>query len=58
MHAERGQQVERIGHWQRLLAQAIRRDPVDGGVRVELPVALAGEVVALAVPERGAARSR
>lgn len=44
--------ADRIGHWRRLLAQAVRREPVEGGVRVELPVALTGEVAELAAAEQ------
>ena len=35
-----------------MLSHAHRREPVDGGLRIQLPVALAGEVAALAAAEQ------
>lgn len=45
-------QNERIGQWQHVLGQAHRREPIEGGQRIEWPPHLAGEVAALATAEQ------
>ncbi|MEV5301147.1 MerR family transcriptional regulator [Amycolatopsis methanolica] len=45
-------QADRIQQWQHLLAHAVHREPLDGGVRIDLPATLAGEVAALAAAEQ------
>lgn len=46
-----GDQADRIEDWRRLLAKALGRTPLVGGIRIALPVALAGEVAELAAAE-------
>lgn len=48
-----GDQRERIGRWQRLLAGALRREIIAGGLRIHLPAELAGPVAELAAAEQG-----
>lgn len=45
-------QTDRIQYWKRLQAQALRREPLDGGLRIDLPATLAGEVAELAAAEQ------
>lgn len=45
-------QADRIQQWRRLLGQATGRERVDGGLRIDLPAALAGEVAELAAAEQ------
>ncbi|HVV24909.1 MAG TPA: MerR family transcriptional regulator [Pseudonocardiaceae bacterium] len=45
-------QADRVRHWQRLLARAVHRATIDGGLRVELPASVAGEVAGLAAAEQ------
>lgn len=47
-----GDRGERIRGWRHLLAQADRREPIDGGVRFHLPAALAGPAAELAAAEQ------
>ena len=46
-----GSQVVRVREWRELLAQAQRRDPVDGGMRLSLPLAAAAQAAELAAAE-------
>ena len=45
-------QADRVSEWRRLLGQADRREPVDGGVRFQLPATLAGPAAELAAAEQ------
>lgn len=45
-------QTERIDQWAALLTQERRREPIEGGVRIYLPAALAGPVAELAAAEQ------
>jgi hypothetical protein len=45
-------QDARMGEWRGLLARATAREPVEGGVRVMLPAALAGPAAELAAAEQ------
>lgn len=45
-------QADRIQHWQRLLAHASHREPIDSGLRIELPATLASTVADLAAAEQ------
>jgi MerR family transcriptional regulator, copper efflux regulator len=47
-----GDQADRIEHWRRLLTNALGHTPLDGGIRIGLPTALAGEVAELAAAEQ------
>ena len=47
-----GEQQNRVEQWRRLLTTAVRREPVDGGIRIVLPVEVAAQVVILAVDEQ------
>lgn len=47
-----GARDERAGQWRHLLAQADRREPIEGGLRFHLPVALAGPAAELAAVEQ------
>lgn len=49
---ESDDRADRVRDWQRALAHATRRESVDGGLRVELPSALAAEVAGLAAAEQ------
>ena len=44
-------QARQLGEWRDLLAQARQRAPVDGGVRVWLPISVAAQAAALAAAE-------
>jgi hypothetical protein len=44
-------QIDRIEHWRRLLAQAVGRVRLDDGLRIAFPIALAGAVAELAAAE-------
>lgn len=46
------EQVSRAGQWQRLLARARRRVPIEGGVRIHLPAGAAGPAAELAAAEQ------
>jgi hypothetical protein len=43
---------ERVGAWRRLLARADHREPIDGGLRFELPASLASLTAELAAAEQ------
>jgi MerR family transcriptional regulator, copper efflux regulator len=43
---------ERVGAWRQLLARADHREPIDGGLRFELPASLAGLTAELAAAEQ------
>ena len=45
-------QAERLDQWRRLLARADRRERVEGGLRFQLPAALAGPAAELAAAEQ------
>jgi DNA-binding transcriptional MerR regulator len=45
-------QADRLRQWRRVLAHASGHESVDGGLRVDLPAGLAGEVAALAAAEQ------
>jgi MerR family copper efflux transcriptional regulator len=45
-------QADRVEQWRRLLGHATGRAPIDGGLRVDLPATLAGEVADLAAAEQ------
>lgn len=47
-----GDQRARAGQWHEVLARADRRDAIDGGVRVALPISLAATVADLAAAEQ------
>ena len=47
-----GEQQDRVEQWRRLLTTAVRREPVDGGVRVVLPMEVAAQVAGLAADEQ------
>lgn len=47
-----GDQADRVGQWQSLLAQAHGREPVEDGVRFDLPATLAGPAAELAAAEQ------
>lgn len=49
-------QAERIERWQRLLSHAVRRQPIEGGLSVDLPVAHCAEVAELAAAEQSCCR--
>lgn len=44
-------QARQLGEWRDLLAQARQRAPIDGGVRVWLPISVAAQAAALAAAE-------
>jgi DNA-binding transcriptional MerR regulator len=46
------EQAERLHHWQRVLGHAHRRDRISGGLRIDLPADLAGEIATLAAAEQ------
>jgi MerR family transcriptional regulator, copper efflux regulator len=43
---------ERVGAWRQLLARADHREPIEGGLRFELPASLAGLTAELAAAEQ------
>lgn len=45
-------QADRLRQWQRLLGHAEHREPIDGGLRIDLPAALTGAVAGLAAAEQ------
>ncbi len=45
-------QAERGDQWGRLLAQAVRRERIDGGLRFHLPATVAGPAAELAAAEQ------
>ena len=45
-------QADRVSEWRHLLGRADRRQPVDGGVRFQLPATLAGPAAELAAAEQ------
>jgi MerR family transcriptional regulator, copper efflux regulator len=45
-------QGQRVGEWQNLLARGTAREPVQDGIRVTLPAALAGPAAELAAAEQ------
>ena len=47
-----GEQQDRAEQWRRLLTTAVRREPLDGGIRVVLPMEMAGQVAGLAADEQ------
>jgi hypothetical protein len=47
-----GEQNDRVEQWRRLLTTAVRREPVDGGIRIVLPMEMAGQIAALAADEQ------
>ncbi|GAA3438329.1 hypothetical protein [Kutzneria kofuensis] len=47
-----GEQKDRAEQWRRLLTTAVRREPVDGGIRFVLPVEMSAQVATLAVDEQ------
>lgn len=47
-----GEQRDRVEQWRRLLTTAIRREPLDGGVRIILAMEMSAQIAALAVAEQ------
>jgi DNA-binding transcriptional MerR regulator len=45
-------QADRLQHWRQVLGHAHRRERISGGLRIDLPATLAGEVAALAAAEQ------
>ena len=45
------EQQNRVEQWRRLLTTAVRREPIDGGIRIVLPMEVAAQVVILAADE-------
>ncbi len=46
------EQQDRAEQWRRLLTTAVRRETVDGGTRIVLPMEMAGSVAGLAAEEQ------
>jgi hypothetical protein len=47
-----GEQQDRVEQWRRLLTTAVRREAVDGGIRIVLPTEMSAQVAALAADEQ------
>jgi MerR family copper efflux transcriptional regulator len=47
-----GEQKDRAERWRRLLTTAVRREPVDHGIRFVLPMEMSAQIAGLAVDEQ------